>query len=100
MSKRITVLKPDPSNRALAGLSMGGIQTLYAGVNNTEMFQYLGVFSSGWIMPVQNNLADKQYEFMKENLDKINGNLNNSGFQWAARKTLHITIVSNDVEIR
>lgn len=67
--------EPGPGNRALAGLSMGGIQTLYAGVNNTEMFQYLGVFSSGWIMPAQNSLADKQYEFMKENLDKINGNL-------------------------
>jgi enterochelin esterase-like enzyme len=64
-----------PGNRALAGLSMGGIQTLYAGINNTEMFSYLGVFSSGWIMPAQNSLADKQYEFMKENLDKINGNL-------------------------
>jgi enterochelin esterase-like enzyme len=67
--------EPGPGNRALAGLSMGGIQTLYAGINNTEMFSYLGVFSSGWIMPAQNSLADKQYEFMKENLDKINGNL-------------------------
>ena len=64
-----------PGNRALAGLSMGGIQTLYIGINNTEMFSYLGVFSSGWIMPAQNSLADKQYEFMKVNLDKINGNL-------------------------
>ncbi len=64
-----------PGNRALAGLSMGGIQTLFVGINNTEMFPYLGVFSSGWIMPAQNNLAAKQYEFMKENLDKINGNL-------------------------
>ena len=63
-------------SRALAGLSMGGIQTLYVGINNTEMFSYLGVFSSGWIVPAQNSLADKQYEFMKANLDKINGNLN------------------------
>ena len=62
-------------SRALAGLSMGGIQTLYVGINNTEMFSYLGVFSSGWIVPAQNSLADKQYEFMKANLDKINGNL-------------------------
>ena len=62
-------------SRALAGLSMGGIQTLYVGINNTEMFSYLGVFSSGWIVPAQNTLADKQYEFMKANLDKINGNL-------------------------
>ncbi|MFZ0280876.1 MAG: alpha/beta hydrolase-fold protein, partial [Bacteroidales bacterium] len=33
-----------PGNRALAGLSMGGLQTLYVGINNTELFPYLGVF--------------------------------------------------------
>src|SRR5690606_34628040 len=38
---------PGAENRALAGLSMGGIQTLYAGVRNTDMFSHLGVFSSG-----------------------------------------------------
>ncbi len=62
-------------NRALAGLSMGGIQTLYVGINNTELFSYLGVFSSGWIMPAQSDLADKQNDFMKKNLDKIKNNL-------------------------
>ncbi len=62
-------------NRALAGLSMGGIQTLYVGINNTELFSYLGVFSSGWILPLQNDLADKQNDFMKKNLDKITNNL-------------------------
>lgn len=62
-------------NRALAGLSMGGIQTLYAGINNTELFSYLGVFSSGWIMPAQSDLADKQYVFLKNNLDKVKNNL-------------------------
>ena len=61
-----------PGNRALAGLSMGGLQTLYAGINNSEMFPYLGVFSSGWIMPAQNDLANKQYDFIKNNPDKIN----------------------------
>jgi len=64
-----------PGNRALAGLSMGGLQTLYVGINNTDLFPYLGVFSSGWIMPAQNDLANKQYDIMKTNLDKINGNL-------------------------
>ena len=39
----------DANNRALAGLSLGGLHTLYTGVNNTDMFSYLGVFSSGWI---------------------------------------------------
>ena len=62
-------------NRALAGLSMGGIQTLYAGVQNTDMFAYLGVFSSGWIQARQTEIADGQYAFMKSNVDNINGNL-------------------------
>jgi enterochelin esterase-like enzyme len=60
-----------PGNRALAGLSMGGLQTLYVGINNTGMFPYLGVFSSGWIMPAQNDLANKQYDFIKNNPEKI-----------------------------
>ncbi len=68
-------VKADAKYRALAGLSMGGIQTLYAGVNNTDLFSFLGVFSSGWLLPVQNDLANKQYEFMKNNVDMINGNL-------------------------
>jgi enterochelin esterase-like enzyme len=62
-------------NRALAGLSMGGIQTLFVGVNNTRMFAYLGVFSSGWIQPMQSDLANKQYEFMKNNAEVINNNV-------------------------
>jgi enterochelin esterase-like enzyme len=60
-----------PGSCALAGLSMGGLQTLYVGINNTDMFPYLGVFSSGWIMPAQNDLANKQYDFIKSNPGKI-----------------------------
>ncbi len=62
-------------NRALAGLSMGGIQTLYAGVPNTDMFGYLGVFSSGWFADRESKARDDQYEFMKNNADQINENL-------------------------
>ncbi len=65
----------DSRNRALAGLSMGGIQTLYVGIKNTELFSYLGVFSSGWILPMQSSIADAQYDFMKTNADMINKNL-------------------------
>ena len=64
----------DGKNRALAGLSMGGLQTLHAGVRNTDMFNYLGVFSSGW-WANNTKLSDPQYEFMKTNKDKINSNL-------------------------
>jgi enterochelin esterase-like enzyme len=65
----------DSKNRALAGLSMGGIQTLYVGIKNTQLFSYLGVFSSGWILPMQKNISDAQYEFIKNNVDMINSNL-------------------------
>lgn len=67
-------VKTDASNRALAGLSMGGLQTLHAGVHNTDLFAYLGVFSSGWWA---NNieLSGPQYDFMKQNSTTINKNL-------------------------
>lgn len=61
-------------NRALAGLSMGGLQTLYAGLKNTGLFAYLGVFSSGW-WANQPALSEPQYAFMKENTSTINKNL-------------------------
>jgi enterochelin esterase-like enzyme len=67
--------KTDSGNRALAGLSMGGIQTLYVGVNNSNLFSYLGVFSSGWIQPMQKDLADTQYHFMSKNADMLNSNI-------------------------
>ncbi|MGF7216480.1 enterochelin esterase-like enzyme [Spirosoma lacussanchae] len=69
-------VEADAKSRALAGLSMGGLQTLYAGIKNTPMFSSLGVFSSGWFA---NNpkLSDPQYAFMKDNASTINSNLKN-----------------------
>ena len=37
----------DAEHRALAGLSMGGMQTLWIGPRNLDRFAYLGVFSGG-----------------------------------------------------
>jgi enterochelin esterase-like enzyme len=68
-------VKNDAGSRALAGLSMGGLQTLHAGVLHTDVFNYLGVFSSGWHAGQQNAAADKNYEYMSKNADKINRNL-------------------------
>jgi enterochelin esterase-like enzyme len=69
-------VQADAAHRALAGLSMGGIQTLYAGVKNTDLFSSLGVFSSGWF---GNNaaLSGPHYEFAKTNASNINSNLKN-----------------------
>ncbi|WP_336517365.1 alpha/beta hydrolase-fold protein [Pollutibacter soli] len=60
--------------RALAGLSMGGLQTLHAGVRNTDMFSYLGVFSSGWFAN-RTDITNPQYEYMKNNATTINKNV-------------------------
>lgn len=67
-------VKTDVNSRALAGLSMGGLQTLHAGVKNSDMFAYLGVFSSGW-WANNTKLSDPQYDFMKKNASTINSNL-------------------------
>jgi|WetSurMetagenome_2_1015567.scaffolds.fasta_scaffold45886_1 enterochelin esterase-like enzyme len=50
-------IKTGKSNRALAGLSMGGIETLNTGIPNSQMFGYLGVLSSGWF---PQDLAEKE----------------------------------------
>ncbi|WPO78264.1 alpha/beta hydrolase-fold protein [Flavobacterium sp. KACC 22761] len=66
----------DAKNRALAGLSMGGLQTLYAGIKNSDMFSSIGVFSSGW-WANNDTLSGPQYEFMKNNVAIINSNIKN-----------------------
>lgn len=63
-----------PESRALAGLSMGGIQTLYAGIKNTQLFSWLGVFSSGWFGN-RPEISGPQYEFMKNNTATLNSKL-------------------------
>lgn len=68
-------VKTESKNRALAGLSMGGLQTLYAGLYNTDLFSYLGVFSSGWL-PQQKSISEKYYDFAENNSELINKNLN------------------------
>jgi enterochelin esterase-like enzyme len=44
---------PDQQHRAMAGLSMGGMQTFTIGLNNLETFSHFGIFSG-----VPNNFAD------------------------------------------
>jgi len=49
----------DRPHRAIAGLSMGGLQTLNIALPNLDRFAYVGIFSSGWF-----NGSDAQ--FVKE----------------------------------
>lgn len=67
-------VRKEPDSQALAGLSMGGIQTLYAGLYHTDMFAHLGVFSSGWL-PFYQKVANDQYEFINKNKAAIDSQL-------------------------
>lgn len=58
-------VKTDRANRAIAGLSMGGDQTLNVGIPNLEKFAFIGVFSSGifGIIPWPNRPAPEGPSF-------------------------------------
>ena len=72
-------VKSDRENRALAGLSMGGIHTLNAGLANLDKFAYLGVFSSGWFTQPTPFGMDTDtgwyYATIRDNLQKYNDQL-------------------------
>jgi enterochelin esterase-like enzyme len=58
---------PGAANRAMAGLSMGGFQTLNTGVKHLDQFAWLGVFSAG----IRDNYNETHGAF----LDKANEQL-------------------------
>ncbi|MGM9714188.1 MAG: alpha/beta hydrolase-fold protein [Prevotella sp.] len=62
--------------RALAGLSMGGIQTLNTSIMHPELFSYVGVFSSGWFKNPQpfmaNSSGERYYAKLRERPDYYN----------------------------
>jgi len=66
----------DKANRALAGLSMGALQTQITGMNNPNLFNYLGVFSIGLQMEFGESTNDL-IEAYDSNLDV----LKNNGFE-------------------
>ncbi|MHB9030249.1 MAG: esterase [Candidatus Latescibacterota bacterium] len=51
-------VKPGGENRAIAGLSMGGGQSVYCGMNNLGTFGYIGAFSSAVYQEVHGGLAN------------------------------------------
>ena len=52
----------DKSGRAIAGLSLGGLQTLYVALNNPTKFDYIGLFSA----QTTNALNDKRIGAMQK----------------------------------
>jgi enterochelin esterase family protein len=51
------LVKRDRDSRAIAGLSMGGAESLLTGLNTLDKFSYVGAFSSGGFTPE----FDKQF---------------------------------------
>jgi enterochelin esterase-like enzyme len=56
----------DREDRALAGLSMGGMQTLTLSLTRSDLFSSVGVFSSGWF-PTMRDMADRDLAEYKAN---------------------------------
>jgi enterochelin esterase family protein len=64
-------VKTGPQNRALAGLSMGGGQTLRVLATNPEQFAYLGIWSAG-IFGGKPEQWEKRNESFLASADKVN----------------------------
>jgi enterochelin esterase-like enzyme len=60
----------DSSQRAIAGLSMGGYQALSIGLNNPQTFAYVGAFSSA----VLNQSLESDFKSLLADPDKANKN--------------------------
>ena len=58
-------------NRAIAGLSMGGGQTLRVGPANLDKFSYIGVWSSGVNQQASEDFVKRNAQFL-ENSEKTN----------------------------
>jgi enterochelin esterase-like enzyme len=64
-------VKTGKANRALAGLSMGGLETLNTGIPNSQMFGYICVLSSGWFpqdLPEKEKMVQKYASEFNENV--------------------------------
>jgi enterochelin esterase family protein len=61
-------VKDGSENRALTGLSMGGLQTMNTTLENPDMFDYIGVMSMGFAdlsrFGIEINLSERDEEFL------------------------------------
>lgn len=59
---------PDQAHRAMAGLSMGGMQTHSIVVANPKIFSHVGMFSSGTFSPTE---ITKDFDVFKKNVKLV-----------------------------
>jgi enterochelin esterase family protein len=87
-------VKSGAANRAIAGLSMGGGQSFYTGLRNTDIFANVGVFSSGLFGGIARGAAA---EFDAE--ATIPGILTNPNFFNQKLKVFYISVGEQDPRI-
>lgn len=86
----------DKAHRAIAGLSLGGLHTIYISLNNPDMFDYIGLFSA----QTTNALGDKSIDNMKklgQKWNKLKGNFSFLGGGSVDRKITSLTADHIDV---
>lgn len=64
-------IKKGPANTAIAGLSMGGLETLNVITSHPDMFGYINIMSSGWFRSNEETLKQKTAH-LKTIADKLN----------------------------
>jgi enterochelin esterase-like enzyme len=67
-------VKTGKDNRALAGLSMGGLETLNTGIAHNSMFSYIFPLSTGWFAD-QAPVMEKAEKLVKDNAEQFNKNV-------------------------
>ena len=85
-------VKPGRENRAMAGLSMGGGQTFFVGLQHTELFAHLGIFSTGVFGGIRESAgfdAEKAMPGLISNKEKYN----------KALSTFYISVGTDDPRI-
>lgn len=64
---------PEKRCRAIAGLSLGGLHTLYISVNNPNEFDYVGLFSAQTTNTLTSSSKIDKVERIASNFDKLSG---------------------------
>ncbi|MFC1489742.1 esterase [Candidatus Latescibacterota bacterium] len=91
-------VKKDSKNRALAGLSMGGFETMEVGIKNLDRFNWIGVFSAG-INPSYKDTHGKYLGAMNEKLDLFWVGIGKTDFLWERNENLLALMRENDVKL-
>src|SRR5574344_2169164 len=92
-------VKKDKNNRALAGLSLGGLHTLYISANHPDLFGYVGLFSAQTTNAITDKQIDKA-EKLASSMDKLSSNVFIKGTKFAKKlQNMSQRITSSDLDI-